>query len=290
MTPTAAPLGLFEKLRVLAAVAAAVALLYAVGWMVAAPSDPNLAVTFVMSGRAVLAMWPGLAVLSVMAGIVGTVLAGPRLPKAGLFAAAIGLAALSVHGGGMQVLLANEGATTTASRQAFMRAMAVDCALWSAIMVATWVAVTWAYRWVWLGEGAEGAETALADDAMPRPKGNPKPRTTGGAKPQAVKAGWSAMIVTGVIGVFVVWLTVGRTPVANVARGQTIASVAAGLYLGAMGARYFTGVRDGRWYLLAVPAVGLMAYLVGYLSADMSWAQGTKYQYYIDLATTPPHD
>jgi len=34
------------------------------------------------------------------------------------------------------------------------------------------------------------------------------------------------------------------------------------------------------------PAVGLLAYLVGYLSSDMKWAQGPPYQYYIYLATT----
>jgi hypothetical protein len=85
-------------------------------------------------------------------------------------------------------------------------------------------------------------------------------------------------------------LTTGRDPVAPIHRGQTIAAIAAGLYFGAMGGRYFTGLQDVRWYLLAVPAIGLLACLIGYLSADMSWAQGTRYQYYISLATTPTHD
>lgn len=294
-----APLGLIEKTRFLAAIAAASLLLYTMGWMVARPVDPELALTFVRSGRAIPAIWPTLAVLTVVAGILGTVLAGPRLPEAGLFAAAFGLAMLSLRGGSMQIMLASEQATAAPERQAFMTALALDCVLWTAIMVATWLAVTWACQWVW----ANNRPTGQVQPDPPAQNPGPKPGTGAGAKTESgagkapktrldalSRGGWSALVVTGVVGIFVVWLTVGRTPVANVHRGQTIAAIAAGLYLGAMAGRYFTGVRDVRWYLLAVPAVGLTAYLVGYLSADMNWAQGTQYQYYIYLATTPTHD
>ncbi|HOA75722.1 MAG TPA: hypothetical protein PL151_03845 [Phycisphaerae bacterium] len=297
MTPVdqpTAPLGLVEKTRIGAAVAAAALLLYTMGWMVARPHDPNLAVTFVRSGRAVAATWPTLAVLTVVAGIIGTVLAGPRLPEAGVFAAAIGLAVLSLRGGSMQVLLAAEQATTEPARQAFMTAMALDCLLWSGILLATWVAVTWAWRWVWLNGNAPALlsgkpATSAAAPSAAKPAGGPG-KAPKSASAAGTGAGWSALVVTGVVGVFVVWLTAGRTPVANVHRGQTIAAVAAGLYLGAMAARYFTGVRDVRWYALAVPAVGLTAYLVGYLSSDMQWAEGPPYHYYKYLATTPSHD
>jgi hypothetical protein len=277
----AAGLGFIEKSRVAAAVAAAALILYTIGWMVAEPVDPNLAVTFVRSGRAIPAIWPALAALAVVASMIATVVAGPRLPQAGVFAGAIGLGALSLRGGSMQIMLANEGATSQATRQAFMRAMAIDAALWAAIMVAVWIAVAWAYRWVYLNGNAGS------------PAGVPQPEANAAGAKNAGKAmpfGWPALVVTGVIGVFVVWLTDAREPVASVLRKQTIASVAAGLYLGAMAGRYFTGIKDVRWYVLAVPAVAFVAYLVSYLSSDMSWAQGSRYQYYIYLATTPPHD
>lgn len=275
------PLGLVEKARVAAAVAIAAALLYTVGWMVAQPWDPNLALTFVRSGRAIPAIWPGLAVLTVVAGVIGTIVAGPRLPNAGLFAAAIGLGTLSLHGGSMMVMLAHEGAVEPAARKAFMFAMGKDCLLFTAIMVVTWLAVTWTYQWVWLANGKQ-PPALTGEPAAP----SPQPRNA----TALAGLGWPALVVTGVVAVFIVWMTTGRTPVANVHRGQTIAAVAGGLYLGAMAARYFTGIRDVRFYLMAVPAVGLMAYLVAYLSADMTWAQGTSYQYYIYLATTPTHD
>lgn len=277
-----APLGLFEKARVAAAVAIAAGLLYTIGWMVAQPTDPNLAITFVRSGRAVPAVLPAIAIMCVVAGIIGTVVSGPRLPQAGLFAAAIGLAVLSIHGGSMMSLLESEGATDEASRKLFMSHMLLDCALWSGVMVLTWIAVHWTYHWVWL-QGEPAAEQVV-EGAKEKEKKD--------AKPQAAldRMGWPGTVVTAVVALFVVWLTAGRTPVSNVLRGQTIAAVAGGLYLGAMAARYFTGIRDVRFYLLAVPLVGLMAYVVGYLSADMSWAQGTRYQYYVYLATTPTHD
>lgn len=291
----AAPLGLVEKARITAAIAAAVVLLYTMGWMVAGPSDPALGLTFVRGGRAIPAVWPTLAVLAVVAGILGTVLAGPRLPEAGVFAAAVALATMSLRGGSMQVMLANEQATTEPARQAFMKAMAIDALLWSGLMLAVWLGVTWAWKWVWVNGNAPallgsqtGARTAPAPGT--KPAGGPPARAN--QKEQAASAGmgWAALVVTGVVGIFIIWMTVGRTPVANVHRGQTIAAVAAGLYLGAMAARYFIGVQDVRWYVLAVPAIALTAYLVSYLSADMSWAQGTRYQYYIYLATTPTHD
>ena len=288
----AAPLGMVEKTRVAAAIGAAVVILCTMGWIVAQPTDPTLAVTFVRSGRAIPAIWPALAILTVVAGIIGTVVSGRRLPEAGLFAAAIALAALSLRGGSMFDLMANEAAINQAARQVFMKAMALDCLLWTAIMFAAWVAVTWTYRWVWLSGGApEVAEVGGQAVVAPPTAGRPG-RQQKEVKPAAPApwVGWPALIVTGIIGAFVIWLTDGRDPVAPTQRGQTIAAIAGGLYLGAMGGRYFTGVRDVRWYLLAVPAVGMLAWLVAYLSADMSWAQGPPYQYYTSLATTPTHD
>lgn len=289
LTQSAAPLGLIEKTRVAAGIAAAALLLYTMGWMVARPTDPELAVTFVRSGRAIAATWPALAVLTVVAGIIGTVLAGRRLPEAGLLAAAVALAVLSLRGGSMQIMLANEGATTEPARQEFMTAMAIDSLLWSGIMAVTWFAVNCSWHWIWENGGTPGTAPAIAAAAGTGKSVQANARRTQSAQ-TAAGAGWPALVITALVGILVIWLTVGRTRVANVHRGQTIAAVAGGLYLGAMAARYFTGIRDVRWYLLAVPAIGLAAFLVGYLSADMRWAQGIPYQYYIYLPTTPVHD
>ena len=266
------PLGAFEKTRVFAAIAVAALILHTMGWMVAQPVDPALPVTFVRGGRAVLAIWPALAALAVVSGIIGTVVAGPRLPEAGVFAASIGMAVLGVRSGSMQTVLAVEGAVDPAGRRQLARAMAVETLLWAAIMVAVWLAVVWAYRWVWTSRS--GAEQAPAQ-AGPRPK---------------VTSGWPALAATTVVGAFIIWLTVARSPVATIEYKQTVASVIGGLYLGALAARYFTGLRDVRWYVLAAPAIGLLAWLVAHMSADLTWMQNSPLRWYVALATTPAHN
>ncbi len=270
------PLSFFEKLRVAAAAGIAVLLMTTIGWMVARPADPQMAVTFAYGGRHILAVWPSLLVLTLVSALVGTAIAGRRLPEAGLFAAAVGLAALTLRGASMQTVLGYHATPDLAGRRAVMTAMAFDCLLWASIAAAAWIAVVLAWQWLW-------------QEARPPAEDEPDPKKAPAAgKTAAFRAGWPALAVTTVVGLFVIWTTVARTPVATVARGQVIASVAAGMYLGAMAARYFTGVSKAHWYALAPLAAGLIAYLLGYLQADLSWAKGPWGSYAL-LTTTPPH-
>ena len=278
---TSGPVGFVEKARVFLACVVAVLLLRTVGWMVAEPTDPDMAVSFSASGRAVLASWPALAVLTAVAAVLGTTIAGRRLPEAGVFAAGVGLATLALRGGSMEVLLAYD----TTGRRALMMAMARDCLLWTALMAVTWIVNALVWRWLWTDQPAGDGAASSPAPTEPRAK---KPA----AKPARSRGGWAdwpALAITAVIGAVVIWMTIARTPVAVIARGQVIASIAAGLYLGAMAARYFTGIEDARWFVLAVPAVALVGYLLGYINGDMSWAQNSGYKFYALLATTPPH-
>jgi hypothetical protein len=285
-----APLGFLEKLRVLAACGAAIVLLWTIGWRVAAPIDPQMALTLNGNWARTLAVWPTILALAAVAAAVGTILIGRRLPEAGILAAAVGLAAMSLPGGSMQMLLAYQATNQAGGRRALMANMLVDCLLWTAILAVCWIIVAMVRAWLWAGNDGEAAvaespppEKARKDSAQARAgKAAPTP-----AKP---RAGWTALVVCTVVAVLVIWSTASRTPVSTIARGQVIASVAGGLFLGALAARYFTGISDPKWYVLAAPAAGLIGYLLGYLSADMAWAQGEWYQPYAFLATTPPHD
>lgn len=268
------PLGLIDKLRVLLASAAAVVLLVLVGWVVAEPADPDMGVTLVARWSRVATVWPALMVMTAVAGVIGTVISPRRLPEAGVFAAAIGLAGLALKGGSMQDVLGYMGSTEPAGRRELMTLMALDSLLWGGVIVVTWIVTAMVRRWLW------AEEDLLILGGMPRSRG---PGTTVAA------AGWPAMVITGLVAVFFIRMTVARTEVATIARGQVAASVAGGFYLGAMAARYFTGRPWAWWYLLAVPAAALLAYLVGYLNAGMGWADGTVYQAYAHLKTTPTH-
>ena len=272
------PLGFFERLRAGAACAVAWLLLGTVGWQMAKPLDPQMAVTLTASGRAILATGPALLVLAVVAAAIGTAIIGRRLPEAGALCAAVGLAGMSLRGGSMQVMLAYYADQSTQldqitqHRRGLMIAMLADALLWAAILVTAWMSMLIVRRWLW-------PELVAAETPPSDPKS---------AIPSAFVRGWPALAVTAVVATIVIWLTIARTPVASIARGQIIASVGGGLFLGAMAARYFTGNNDSVWYALAVPVVAVIGYVLGHFSADMSWAEG-PFLPFASLATTPPH-
>jgi hypothetical protein len=276
ITVRAQPVGFFDKLRMLVAAGVAVALVGYVGWMVAEPTDPQMGVTFTEGGRSIWATWPSLLVLTVVAAAVGSAVAGPRLPEAGMFAAAIGLAGLALHGGSMQTLLVYEAGADPAGRRHLMVSMAVDAVLWAGLLAVSWVVVGAVGRWLW-GNHADGGPD--------KPEPPKKSLKNSSSLVDLLGGGPLALAVTSIVAMFVIWMTVARTPVANIARGQVIASVFFGLYLGAMAGRYFTGIDHARYYLPAPFVAALVGFLLGYLQANMAWASAA----YAQLATTPLH-
>ncbi len=272
-TATIAPphVGLIDRTRVALACGVAILMMYGVGWNVAQPPDSLLGLTFTASGRSsYLHVWLIMLVLGAVTAAIATAVAGKRLPEAGLFAVGVGMATMALRGGSMQSILAYSASPDTGSRRELMWQMGQDCLLWAAVMAVAWAVSTLARRWLWPDSGS------LVCPAH--------------RKPVTPQLGAGALASTLVVALIVIWLTIARTPVAEIARGQVVASVAAGLFLGAMAGRTVTGVDNASWYLPAVVLVGLTAYLVGYLEADMSWASASSYRPYTGLATTPPHD
>lgn len=273
--PPDASLSLTEKLRVVLACGVAVLIMCTVGWLVAGPADPLMPVVLVEGWGRVAGVWPALTALTVVCALVGMVMSGRRAPEAGILAAAVGLAGLALRGGSMEALLAYESGADLAGRRALMTRMAFDAVLWAAMLAVAWVALEIARRWLW-------------DDSPDAARASEKGAGAGAAP--VWSRGWPALAITVVVALFLIWLMIARSPVAQSLRGQTIASVAVGLGVGAMAARYFAGVHDPRWYVVAPMVVALIGYLLGYLNAEMNWAQGGPYQPYAALATTPPHN
>lgn len=268
----------FDKLRVLAAAGVAVVLIGYVGWTASRPPDPQVAITFTTSGLSLWTMWPTLLVLTIVAAAVGSAIAGPRLPEAGLLAAAVGLVGLDLHGGSMHTLLIYVADNSVTDRRHLMFLMIVDTILWAALLAVSWLVVNWVWQWVWGNQAAVPAEPS--DTRTVQRKAPTLVDRLGG--------GSLALIITSIVAMLIIWMTVARTPVANIARGQVIASVFFALYLGAMAARYFTGVNHARYYMAAPLAIAIIGYLLGYIQANMSWARGPLTAY-AQLATTPPH-
>ena len=274
-TAAAKPVGFFEKVRVFLACLVAIVLVSYIGWMVAQPVDPEMAVTFTAGSRNLLAIWPALLVLTVVSAAVGSAVAGPRLPEAGMFAAAVGLAGLALHGGSMEMLLSYVGGADPSGRRSLMFSMAIDSALWAALLAVSWIVVLMVGRWLWEPTAVQPANRPGSKNASDK----------GGSIVEMLGGGILALAITAIVALFFIWMTIARTPVAIIARGQVIASVFFGLYLGAMVARYFTGVDCARYYMGAPLVVAVIGFLLGYLQSGMGWALPA----YAQLATTPPH-
>lgn len=286
------PLRFVEKLRVALACGLAMLLLGTVGWQLAHPRDSQMALTLARNGASVLAVWPALAILAAISAAIGTAVIGRRLPEGGALAAALGLAVMALRGGTMEALLAYDAGTTPETRQSLMTSLTLDLVLWTGVMAAAWVSMVLVRGWLW---GMWRASTAVVEPVAAAPAGG-KPvakagKTEAAGTPASIQPlCFAALAITIVVALIVIWNTISRTPVAAVQRNQVVASVTGGLFLGALAARYVTGVTEPLWYACAAPIVGLVAFIMGHLSSDMSWAQNTIYQPYIQLATTPPHD
>ena len=196
-----------EKARIVAAMVVAVVLMTTIGWMVASPVDPDMAVSFTTGGRALWTAFPAMLALTVVASLLGTVIAGPRLPESGMLAASVGLVGLALRGGSMQDVLGYCAGTDEASRKALMVRMEMDVVLWAAALVVSWMAVSLAWKWLWVEQPDVAAELPGEVPAKRDKKASAAAEAGG---PRAAWAGWA---VTTVLGLFIIWITVARTPV-----------------------------------------------------------------------------
>lgn len=282
-TATTEQFGLVHKVRFAAACLIAIALMYTVGWMVvSAAVDPDEAVVLTVGAEsvwsAVLSSLPALVLLTVVATAIGTVIVGKDLPEAGVFAAGIGLTALALRGGSMEVMLGyyadgggRQGDTLMQhmidQREGLMFRMAIDSVLWGVVMLGSWLTMEAVRRWLWPVSENQPAQ---------QPASESKNWT-----------GWAAVGVSAVAAMFVTWLIVARDPTSGIVRGQVIAAVAIGTFAGAAAGRYFVGINNPRWYVLTPLVVALVGYLLGYLGAELD---SSTYANYRDLATTPLHN
>ncbi len=263
-----------DKLRIVAGCVVAIGLMRYLGWMVAGPKDPEMGLTLAVGTGIDIGSWVAILVLSLVSSVLGTAISGRRLREAGLLVGCVGLAAMAQRAGTMQDVLGYHAGIEESSRQALMIRLLLDTALWGAILVANWLAVMFVYGWLWL---PGGGEAAIKNEA-------PSPAANGeGAKP-----GWMATGATTIAALFMLNATLSRTDVTPILRGQTIGVLILGMMLLVMLVRYFVGVHESRWYLGAPLFVAVVAYVMGYVNADMTWTQG-EVLHFRHLATTPPH-
>lgn len=182
-------------------------------------------------------------VLIAVAVVVGTLLAGFVRPDAGLFAAAVGLTALSVRGEAIpDVLHAADG-------ESVFLVLAVELVLLYAFLGTAW--------WMLFALQRKGrlhsdpVRDGLPDAELP------------------ANAGWSALMLH---------VLIMATAVVLIARSedkkQVLAAVALGSFLAAFFPYWQPGARPSVWYWGGSLVVGLAGYLLAYFNAPQGWAIG----------------
>ncbi|HEX4053601.1 MAG TPA: hypothetical protein VHX86_04990 [Tepidisphaeraceae bacterium] len=197
-----------------------------------------------------------IAVLLVIALLVGTALAGAVRFEAGLFAATCGLAAISVRCGTMQSVLLETG-----GNDSVYVGMTVHLLIFAAFIVGLW-----ALLWV-LGR-ANSAAPGEAD-------------LTESAFVNRCTAGITQIIATAV---FIMFLCQTE------AKNQALASVAIASFLGAVIAYKYSPVRPSIWYWSGPLIVGLIGYILAAMGQDANLAIGSPTGTFAALARPLPID
>ena len=270
-------LRLHDKALSLAAWGIAVGIFGSVGWMTVQPYDPLGAVSLVTSQRAVLMLVEVLALSAVVSGLA-TALIGRKLPDAGVFAVALGLAVASLRGDTASYLLITVTGSDASARDLLAWKLAFEGFAWFAVMAAAMVVGGWVTRWT-TTEDTAASDTSWHDSALAEAAG----LATGyGASDER---DWiDGLKVTGVslvTAAVLFRLLATGSPWRSIQHGQVFFALAVAFYVGGMVAYRYWRVRSALWGCLAPPLLCLFGYV---LSAVGSPPKGP----YGAVASVPP--
>ncbi len=260
-------LSFFERLVVWLTWAVAGALFLTVGWMAMAPADP-LGPVCVLTSRAGVAMLAEAAALVVACSLVCTLMAGRTLVDAGTFAAAIGLAGVSLRGGTTEyLLLFGDGAGSGAMPSGVLAVrFAVLAVGWFAVMMIAAGVSMWITRWCFTtssGASAEGKgvdhDAGLVLCAADIPTMN---LTAGTVRAPATPLtdGLRHFAVTTAVGLLAFFVLTESTSTRAIQHGQSCFVVAAAVWVACFFAHRIAPVRSAFWSMLAVLAMALLGY------------------------------
>jgi len=253
-----------------------------VGWMALEPVDPRGAVALITTEGATLVVLEVLALSAIVAGLA-TVLVGRRLPDAGVFAVAVGLAVANLRGATSAHLLIHVAGPDTAARSALAWKLAGEGLIWCLPVVTAMVVSGLVMCWLAHDGDDAGADRASWRDGalaeIPGLKrllpGTDREQPAGG-RINGLKACGLSFIAALVL--FRLFAT--GSPLRSVQHGQTYFALVAAFYLaGWLAYRYFP-VRTPLWGCLSVPLVMLAAYVV--------CALGSPPRGYDQVASVPP--
>lgn len=231
-----------------------------VGWFAMAPDDPLGAVS-VLTRQGAWMMLLQTAGLAAVTAALATVIAGRRLPEVGAFAAAVGLAAVSLRGGTAGSLLIQWADAAPVSQSSLPFLLALEAMAWFVIVFMA--------RGVSIGVGhwCFGA--------------SPEPRRDGGGvhtededppvSPLA-KGGWRGVELGATHGIKHMLIAAGAALLTfkilsaglstrSVQHGQACFVVAASVCIGSYVAFWLVPVRSALWAILSVPFLAVGGYV-----------------------------
>jgi len=240
--------------------AIAAGLFATVGWMAVQPADPLAAVSLLTCPRPTAGVVQIVLLAAIVSG-VGTVMIGRRLPDAGVFAAALGMAVLSLRGDTTTYLLLSVADQPGSSLGSLAWSLAFEGLVWFVPIVAALIVATLVLRWF----GADGSSpTAGVFRGMAlteiRPWSNGVPAEVRGKRTH-LKGVCATGVCLGAAAVLFLLLATG-SPNRSIQHGQACFAVAAAFYLATLLAYEVFPARTALWGCLAVPllAVGAYAY------------------------------
>lgn len=260
MTEHGHHLSLLDRAATWVAWALAGAIFLTVGWFAMAPDDPLGAVS-VLTHRGAWMMLMQSAGLAAVTAALATVIAGRRLPDVGTFAAAVGLAAVSLRGGTAGSLLIQWADAVPNSQSSLPIELALEAIAWFAmILIARGFSIAVSH-WCFGDAGIQPNEPqASAYAESPRP-GAPGKSAAHGIK-HTFLAGGTALVVFKI-------LTAGLST-RSVQHGQACFMVAASVCIASYLAYWFVPVRSAIWSILSVPVLAVG----GYVWASLGSAPG----------------
>ena len=257
---------LLDKIVTLGSWVVAGAIFLSVGWFAMEPEDPLGAVTVLTRDGGLLVLLQAAALAGVAAAIA-TVIAGRYLADVGTFAAAVGLAAVSLRGGTAGTLLVHFADSTTSFERQLALGLALEAIGWFAVMLLAMGVSALVMRWMFANPEGEGlnpddvrvvaARTLTAYDAPrvgSRLFGVPAERQT---RPVD---GVKHLVITLVAGVLYMSILSAGLSNRSIQHGQVCFVVAAAVYLASYTAYRFVPVHSAFWSILAVPLIALAGY------------------------------
>lgn len=255
-TPGDAHLSMIDKIVLLAALAIAVALFLSVGWMAIAPDDPQGAVSLsTHSGAAWMVIQ--VAALAAIASAIASVMIGTKLVDVGVFAAAAGMAFVSLRGDTAAYLLINVAQGDHSAERSVAARCAVEAGLWSALLLLAAAVSGVVLKWCFgKSDGTRAMLGTMFVGECPYLANVVGVERAG--KSRAV--GLRTLATTSIVAAFLYKVFVSGSSPRAIEHGQVCFAVVAAFYIAVWIAKRTFPPKTPFWTLTSVPLVAIAGY------------------------------